>query len=212
VLFPASINNLRRWVAGYWVHYSRFSGFREDDHAQARARADGSVNDALGERLRFEVLENRERLNVPDISKATAADIQTLCDQFHEWVVGVGADPADEPPESPRLCNFLVVDAESLRALASVPEELLPHAVAVDFEKFMSRRRSKCYAGYVRDFVRGIETSPQDRGWMKTEARDLHDAWFLSVRMLMKGDGEGKLECCETTESPGDFWRSGSAF
>jgi hypothetical protein len=155
---------------------------------------------------------------MPDIGKATAADIQTICDRFYEWVVIVGADPTDEPLESPRLCNFLVVDAESLRALASVPEELLPHAVAVDFEEFMSRRRSKCYAGYVwlvdaqavRDFIRGIETNTQGRGWMKIEAGDLHDAWFLSVRMLMKGDEEVKLECCETTVGSGDFWHSGS--
>ncbi|KAK4034660.1 hypothetical protein C8A01DRAFT_18573 [Parachaetomium inaequale] len=219
-LFPAAIEKLRRWVVGYWIHYGRFCGFGEPDIARAEKKADGSVNDALGERLRFEVLEDRERLNMPDLGKTTAEDIQTLCNRFHKWVASVGEDPDTRPPADPRLVNFVVVDAESLRALASVPENVLPHGVAADREEFIRRRYSPCYAGYawlvdhraVKLYREGVQVNPRRRGWMKIGSEQLDDAWSQLVGLLMMGDGGAMIECSDSGEGSGEFWYSDSVF
>jgi hypothetical protein len=58
-------------------------------------------------RLRLEVVEDKDRLNMPDLEKATVDDIQALCDRFHEWVASVGEDPKAQPPATLGSAAFL---------------------------------------------------------------------------------------------------------
>jgi hypothetical protein len=219
-LFHPTVDKLRRWMVEYWLHYGRISGFGEEAQASAEKMSNGSVNEALGERLRFEIVEDKDRLDVPDPEKATVDEIQVLCDRFHEWVAGVGEDPEAQPPASPRLCSFLAIDAKALADLASVPDEIPPLQVAVDFEEFIRRRYSAMYNGWawivdpraVRRYREGVDLDPKHRGWMRIDPGLICSAWFLLVWLLMKGDGDGMIEGHENPKGSGRIFYSVSVF
>jgi hypothetical protein len=206
-----AVEKLRRLVVEYWIHYERFFGFGERDIPRAEEMADGSANEAVGERVRFEVLEDRNRLNMPDLGKPTAEEFQKLCDRFHEWRRRCRRGSRRQAAREPPTCQHVVADADSLRALASVAEDILSHSVAVGRDNFMRRRYSRRYAGYawlvesraVKLYREGIQTNPQRRGRMKIGSEQLDDAWFQLV---------GLFNICDGGKPPGEFWYSDSVF
>lgn len=94
-------------------------------------KSDGSVNDELGRRFIIgEVDVDSEKLNIPDLEKASQDDIKLLTNFFDSWLrnaVGdVDGNTEFNIQDSARFCDFLVIDEGSLRSLAALPQETPP--------------------------------------------------------------------------------------
>lgn len=132
-LFPGAIAKLEVWMRKYHLHIHRFPLWGEKGEAQHQNKANGSINDELGRRFRVELLEDKDRLDLPHLNRAAHDDISSLCDVFDTWVASVGQDhPLAETSISPRFCDCLVVDDEALRSLAAIPEDPPQLHVAAD--------------------------------------------------------------------------------
>ncbi|KAK8036729.1 hypothetical protein PG994_015226 [Apiospora phragmitis] len=133
-LFPAAIAKLEVWMRKYHLHINRFPMWGEIGEAKHRNKANGSINDELGRRFRVELLEDKDRMDLPHLNRASHDDIGSLCDVFDTWVASVGQDhPRDETTSiSPRFCDCLVVDEEALRSLAALSEDPPQLHVAAD--------------------------------------------------------------------------------
>ncbi|OBT46947.1 hypothetical protein VE00_02491 [Pseudogymnoascus sp. WSF 3629] len=112
------IRNLRRW---YLVHLNRL----------ATNKSDGSVNEELGHRfIPEEVDVNSEKLNIPELNKASQDDIKALTNAFDSWLYSAIGDVKGNDEfniqNSPRFCDFLVIDEGPLRSLAALPKETPP--------------------------------------------------------------------------------------
>ncbi|OBT84881.1 hypothetical protein VE02_05927 [Pseudogymnoascus sp. 03VT05] len=117
-LRPIVLGNLRRWVTQYFVHLNRL----------ATNKSDSSVNEELGRRFILEEVDvDSEKINVPDLDKATQDDIKALTNVFDYWLrnaVGdVDGNAEFNIQDSARFCDFLVIDEGSLRSLAALPKE-----------------------------------------------------------------------------------------
>ncbi len=213
-LFPVAVEKFRRWVTEYWVYYNRIAGFGDTRIAYARKHYNTSVNEALAQRFRIDVLEDdKDRLNLPDLDKTTVEDIRTLNNRFRQWAESVGEDAGT--PSSPRFSYFLVIDAVSLQELAALSEQIpLLRQVAVDRDEFL-RRRAEYNCGQLwlvdsRAVVSHHEDSDQRyRGWMKIGVSSLPEAWFYAAWMLGEGGGDEKIECMANPEGSGSFWYVG---
>ncbi|KAK7953156.1 hypothetical protein PG996_014053 [Apiospora saccharicola] len=134
-LFPVVIAKLELWIRQYYVHMSRFPLWGEKGEAQHKP--DGCVNEEVGRRLRFDILQNARDLDYPPLRHASRQDIEQVCNVFREWAVGFGGDTDLEHQQNPRFCHCLAVDEEALRSLLALSDETPPLRVAVD----MAQRR-----------------------------------------------------------------------
>ena len=79
-------------------------------------KTDGSANEEIGRRFRIEVLQDKDKLNFPELTGASC--IYSAPDHlFNPWVLGVGGDPTDDYPANARLAGCIAIDLESLHSL-----------------------------------------------------------------------------------------------
>ncbi|KAI4597530.1 hypothetical protein KJ359_004232 [Pestalotiopsis sp. 9143b] len=164
---------LRRWVAGYFVHYLRL----------AANKPDMTVNNELGRRFILEVVESKEleALQLSDLAKATQDDIKSLTGIFDAWLLRAVKDDLARPNLNPRFVDFLVVDEDSLRSLAALPEETIPLGPVTIQERRMSLY-DDAYLWLVDSQAvrryKGIDTAEDYNGLMRLQACEIPDAWF----------------------------------
>ncbi|KAK7959257.1 uncharacterized protein PG986_004111 [Apiospora aurea] len=192
-LLPSVLAKLERWMSQYHLHINRFPFWGELGEAKHKKRSNGSINDELGRRFRIELVQDEKKLNMPHLQNASQLDICSLCDVFDVWVASVGQDPHAQYPLSPRFCDCLVIDEDSLRMLLEIPDEPPTLHVAADSEK----RGMRC-CGYeffwlldtraVRNFAQNPDKSPTYRGWMKVEVSMIINSWFDKCSRLQRGD------------------------
>ncbi|KFZ12468.1 hypothetical protein V502_07060 [Pseudogymnoascus sp. VKM F-4520 (FW-2644)] len=175
-LWPIGLENLRRWVTQYFVHLNRL----------AANKSDGSVNDELGRRFIIEEVDvDSEKLNVPDLGKASQDDIKALTNVFYSWLrsaVDVEGNAEFNIQDSARFCDFLVIDEGSLRSLAALPKETPPLGL-VSRQERRDRDILYCYSYVwlvdsqaVKRF-QGVENGDNYDGWMKLCPDDIPEAW-----------------------------------
>lgn len=136
-LWPVALAKLERWVTQYFVHETRLAVPRFTD---------GSVNEEMGRRFVLETLQDpqSEPLQIPDMSKASRAEILALADIFDAWYYDVVGGNQDARRFNPRFWDFLVIDEAALRSLIKLPDELPPTDPAPREE----RRVSALYTGH----------------------------------------------------------------
>lgn len=71
---------------------------------------------------------NIDKLNIPNLDKASQDDIKALTKVFDSWLYSaVGhVDEEFNIQHSARFCDFLIIDEVSLRSLAALPKETPP--------------------------------------------------------------------------------------
>lgn len=118
----------------YFVHLNRL----------ATNKSDGSVNVELGRRFIIEEVDvDSEKLNIPDLEKASQDDIKSLTNVFDSWLrnaVGdVDGNAEFNIQDSARFCDFLIIDEGSLRSLAALPKETPPLGLVTREERRVSQ-------------------------------------------------------------------------
>ncbi|KFY80131.1 hypothetical protein V499_00967 [Pseudogymnoascus sp. VKM F-103] len=205
-LWPVGLENLKRWVTQYFVHINRL----------ATNKSDGSVNEELGRRFILEEFDiDPEKLNIPDLNKASQDDIKALTNVFDSWLrSAVGNVEGNEEfniQHSARFCDFLVIDEVSLRSLAALPKETPPLGL-VSREERRARDILYCYSYVwlvdsqaVKRF-QGVEDSDNYDGWMKLCTEDIYDAWFERTNAC--GKWLYTFERKDIPKLPGKLWYS----
>lgn len=166
-------------------------------------KPDMTVNNELGRRSVLEVVESKEleALQLPDLAKATQDDIKSLTGIFDAWLLRAVGDDLARPNCNPRFVDFIVVDEDSLRSLAALPEETIPLGPVTRQERRVSRQSQRglpyqtdqiCQAQMdlydeaylwlvdsqaVRRY-KGIDDAENYNGLMRLQASDIPDAWF----------------------------------
>lgn len=174
-LWPIALARLRHWVADYFIHYLRLMANKPDM----------TVNNELGRRFVLEVVESKEleALQLPDLAKATQDDIKSLTGIFDAWLLRAVGDDLARPNCNPRFVDFIVVDEDSLRSLAALPEETIPLGPVTRQER---RAQMDLYdeaylwlvdSQAVRRY-KGIDDAENYNGLMRLQASDIPDAWF----------------------------------
>ncbi|KFY32426.1 hypothetical protein V493_00218 [Pseudogymnoascus sp. VKM F-4281 (FW-2241)] len=211
-LWPVGLENLKRWVTQYFVHINRL----------ATNKSDGSVNEELGRRFILEEVDvDSEKLNVPDLDKASQDDIKALTSVFDSWLRSAVGDVENNDEfnikHSARFHDFLVIDEGSLRSLAALPKETPPLGL-VNREERRARDILYCYSYVwlvdpqaVKQF-QGGEYESGDYGhnydgWMKLCTEDIPEAWFERIRT--SGNWVRTFERREMPEGSGKFWYYG---
>ncbi|OBT80372.1 hypothetical protein VF21_00740 [Pseudogymnoascus sp. 05NY08] len=207
-LWPIALENLRRWVTQYFVHLNRL----------ATNSSDSSVNEELGRRFILEEVDvDLEKINVPDLDKASQDDIKALTNVFESWLrnaVGdVDGNAEFNIQDSARFCDFLVIDEGSLRSLAALPKET-PSLELVSREERRARDILYCHSYVwlvdsqaVKRFQEGGDGDNYD-GWMKLCTEDIPDAWFERTRV--SGKWLYTFERTEIPQGSGKLWYSPS--
>ncbi|KAK7959302.1 uncharacterized protein PG986_004156 [Apiospora aurea] len=224
-LFPAAIAKLKRWIRQYYVHKTRFSPWG-GEKGEASHKPDGCINAEIARRLRFDILQDAEELNIPRIRDAARADIERVCDVFARWVAGRRGDVDVGCQRNPRFRDCLVVDEEVLRSLLALPDETSPLRVAVDSaQKFVWRVAGFAFLWKFEPwFIRHsapytVETSfcyeysrvLTRRGWTKIEAEDLDNLWLYRFQRPNK---EEEHLASKEVEIDGvkDYWYDSIAY
>ncbi|KAK1539155.1 SCP-like extracellular protein [Colletotrichum costaricense] len=200
-LWPIAMDKLNRWVTQYFIHANRL----------VMNKPDGEVNEELARRFILEVVEDKEseKLKVPDLSIASQETVQTLTQVFEEWRRGAIGDISSGLGESPRFCDFLVIDEASVRSLAALPDDLPSTELVPRAER---RARNHIWAGVhvwlvdslaVRRFS-GTEDEDNYDGWMRLSPHDLADAWFEKVER--SSSENWTFERVDIPEGSGEKW------
>ncbi|GJC87652.1 hypothetical protein ColLi_10490 [Colletotrichum liriopes] len=172
------MDRLTRWVAEYLVHVNRL----------VNKKLDGSANDEIARRFVLEVVETTELrgLGLFDLSTASQVDIESLVRIFETWRLSAIGTVDVDTRKNPRFCDFLVIDENSLRSLAALPDET-PHLGPVS-----------------RTERRGVEDGDNYEGWMKLCSDDIYEAWFEKVTRSDKD--YWTFERHEIPEGSGIMW------
>ncbi|KAK0378286.1 SCP-like extracellular protein [Colletotrichum limetticola] len=200
-LWPIAMDKLNRWVTQYFIHANRL----------VMNKPDGEVNEELARRFILEVVEDKEseKLKVPDLSIASQETVQTLTQVFEEWRRGAIGDISSGLRESPRFCDFLVIDEASVRSLAALPDDLPSTELVPRAER---RARNHIWAGVhvwlvdslaVRRYS-GTEDEDNYDGWMRLSPHDLADAWFEKVER--SSSENWTFERVDIPEGSGEKW------
>jgi hypothetical protein len=153
-----------------------------------KQKVDGSANEEVGRRLCFELVEDKDdpRLQLQRLSEAKQENIHSLVEVFTEWVASVG-ESLENPP-SPRFCDFLVLDQESLDALLRMPDTTPPLRPAQDLaEKTKWRSDGDSFLWLVDPAAvrsHAEDETPQKRGWMKVRIFQLDTSWFTRASFI----------------------------
>lgn len=180
-LFPEVLDRIKRCV--HWAtHSRRFPIFGPP--CRERCIAYAEPNDEISGRFYLNVIEdktNLEKLAGPD-------HFMALYDYFRQWLVGVGVDPDEPNPayKSPRFRHFLVIDAESLQSLTTIPGETPPLRCAVDYQE---KQQFVWWAQDAWFWLLDATVMPkpelhEDRycGWCRIDCLQLEEDWFMDVR------------------------------
>ncbi|KAL5352384.1 hypothetical protein ACLOAV_002332 [Pseudogymnoascus australis] len=176
----------------------------------ATNRSDKSVNEELGRRFILEEC-NIEKLNIPNLDKASQDDIKALTKVFDAWLYSAAGDVDEEfnIQHSARFCDFLAIDEASLRSLAALPKETPPLGL-VSREERRARDILYCYSYVwlvdsqaVKRF-QGVENGGHYDGWMKLCTEDIYDAWF--ERTNARGTWRYIFERMDIPKVPGKLW------
>ncbi|OBT63851.1 hypothetical protein VE03_06582 [Pseudogymnoascus sp. 23342-1-I1] len=212
--YTVGLENLKRWVTQYFVHINRL----------VTHKSDGSVNEELGRRFILEEVDvDSEKLNIPDLDKASQDDIKALTDVFDSWLRSAVGDVKNidkfNVKHSARFHDFLVIDEGSLRSLAALPKETPPLG-PVNREERRARDILYCYSYVwlvdpqaVKRFQGGGEYEIGDNygrnydGWMKLCTEDIPEVWFERARA--SGNSVRTFERREMPEGSGKFWYYG---
>ncbi|OIW27914.1 hypothetical protein CONLIGDRAFT_454278 [Coniochaeta ligniaria NRRL 30616] len=180
-LFTKVIDKIERCVY-HSTHSERFPGFGPS--CQERCITYAEQNDEISRRFYLDVIEdkaNLEELDGPD-------HFMALYDYFRRWVVGVGESPDDADPfrKNPRLRHFLVIDAESLRSLSEIADEMPPLRCAADYQE---KAASVRWGGQGWLWLLDATVMPKPelhedryRGWCRIGCRLLEHEWFEDLR------------------------------
>ena len=112
-LWQAALEKLQRWVTDYFIHENRL----------ITNKPDASVNEELARRFVLEVVEDKKTLNFPNLSEVSQEDIGSLTRAFETWRHKALGDVEFDLRDSPRFCDFLVIDEGALRSIAGLPNE-----------------------------------------------------------------------------------------
>lgn len=112
-MWQPAIEKLQRWVTDYFIHESRL----------IYSKPDASVNEELARRFVLEVVEDKKTLNFPNLLEASQEDIRSLTQAFETWRRKALGDVEFDLRDSPRFCDFLVIDKGALRSIAGLPNE-----------------------------------------------------------------------------------------
>ncbi len=127
VLFPLAMGRLRQ-VVRWWCHDTRFPGVGAS--CEKCKVVDGSWNEKVFGRFWLDVVEDREWLGGLDGGSEgeEGERFRRLAVYFQQWCAGVDtrSDTGDVRNRDPRFTSCLVVDGESLAALAQMEEEVPP--------------------------------------------------------------------------------------
>ena len=219
VLFPVAMERLRALVR-YWCHYTRFPAFGAS--CEKRKVVDEEWNEEVAGRFWLDVVEDREGLGgfggvgsgVGGGEGEGGVDEPTrfgaLAEYFRRWCEGVDtqSDTGDARNVDPRFTGCLVVDTESLAALAQIPEELPPLRCAATREE-KADIQGTGYPAWLWIVEARYMALPAERraegwggagdaypGWLRVEPRDLFptwsDHWYLNDgdRALCLGHAE----------------------
>ena len=193
ILFPLAMERLRE-VVRWWCHYTRFPSFGAS--CKAWKVDDGSWNEEVFGRFWLDVVEDREGLGGLDATNSGSGGkserFGKLAGYFRRWCEGVDtlSDTGDVRDRDPRFTSCLVVDGESLAALAQMEEEvpLLQCAMTREEKAYSlgtgypgwlwlvearymalpAERRKERWGGG------GSDTYP---GWLRVQPCDLFSAW-----------------------------------
>ncbi|TPX10952.1 uncharacterized protein E0L32_008158 [Thyridium curvatum] len=202
-LWPVALAKLERWVTQYFVHETRLAVPRFTD---------GSVNEEMGRRFVLETLQDpqSEPLQIPDMSKASRAEILALADVFDAWYYDVVGGNQDARRFNPRFWDFLVIDEAALRSLVKLPDELPPTDPAPREE----RRARDIYWDFAYVWLvdpqaarryKGIDNDENYDGVMKLSPADIPSSWFERVAMTLQSDSHIFLRQ-EIPTGSGSLW------
>ncbi|KAJ0334307.1 hypothetical protein COL5a_000359 [Colletotrichum fioriniae] len=200
-LWPIAMEKLNRWVTKYFIHANRL----------VTNKPDGEVNEELARRFLLEVVEDKEseKLKFPDLSTASQETIQTLTQVFEDWRRSAIGEIGSGLGDSPRFCDFIVIDEASMRSLAALPDDLPSTELVPRAER---RARNQIWAGVyvwlvdsraVRRFS-GTEDDDNYDGWMRLSPHDLADAWF--EKLERSSSEEWTFDRVDIPEGSGEKW------
>ena len=109
------MEKLQRWVTDYFIFYTQLTC----------GKPDASLNKELARRFVLEVVEDKETLNFPNLLEASQDDIRSLTQAFETWRRKALGNVEFDLRDSPRFCDFLVIDEGALRSIARLPNETL---------------------------------------------------------------------------------------
>jgi hypothetical protein len=227
VLFPLAMERLKA-VVRWWVHYYRFPMF--GPACEQRKVLDTRWNDEVADRFWLDVVEDKEGLEGFDSDGVVGvgesgdetreretderaqelARFEGLAEYFRQWCEGVDTQSCtgDVRDKDPRFTSCLVVDAESLAALAQMDEELPPlRCPATREEKAWIRGTG--YPGWLWMVEARYMALPAERrrecrgdggdaypGWLRVLPEDLSPTWANHWSL---NDGDRAL-CLEHVE------------
>ncbi|KFY42557.1 hypothetical protein V494_02357 [Pseudogymnoascus sp. VKM F-4513 (FW-928)] len=196
-LWSIGLENLKRWVTQYFVHLDRI----------VTSKSDGSVNDELGRRFIIEEVDvDSEKLNIPDLEKASQDDIKALTNVFDSWLLNAVGD-VDGGAElniqnSARFCDFLVIDEGAPRSLVDLSKET-PPLTLVSREERRARINQYGDSQAVKRF-QGVQKGDNYYGWMRMWTEDTPNAWF--GRTGKSGKYNYAFESTEIPRGSGKLW------
>ncbi|KAK7435634.1 SCP-like extracellular protein [Colletotrichum acutatum] len=200
-LWPIAMDKLNRWVTKYFIHANRL----------VMNKPDGEINEELARRFILEVIEDREseKLKIPDLSVTSQETIQALTQVFEDWRGRAIGEIDSGLGDSPRFCDFLVIDEASMRSLAALPDDMPSTELVPRAER---RARNQIWAGVyvwlvdsaaVQRFS-GTEDEDNYDGWMRLSPHDLADAWFEKVER--SSNENWTFDRVDIPEGSGEKW------
>lgn len=211
------MEKLQRWVTDYFIHENRLIS----------SKPDASVNEELAGRFALEVVEDKETLNFPNLSEASQEDIGSLTQAFETWRRKALGDVEFDLRDSPRFCDFLVIDEGALRSIAGLPNEtpslelvsraerrvchlsclLQPNADFL-YKKARYQLFEFTYVWLVDSLAvlryQGIDDADNYNGLMKLNPSDISTAWFEKVTRF--SSEFWTFDRSEHSDGSGDKW------
>ncbi|KFY12500.1 hypothetical protein V492_03839 [Pseudogymnoascus sp. VKM F-4246] len=167
-----------------------------------------TVNDELGRRFIIEEVDvDSEKLNIPDLEKASQDDIKALTNVFDSWLLNAVSDDGNSEfniQNSARFCDFLVIDEGALRSLVDLSKETPPLAL-VSREERRARINQYCDShvwlvdSQTVKRLQGIQKGDNYYGWMGMCTEDIPHAWFERTG---KSDSKEKVEGSSLGSAP----------
>lgn len=198
-LWQIAMEKLQRWVTDYFIHENRLIS----------SKPDASVNEELAGRFALEVVEDKETLNFPNLSEASQEDIGSLTQAFETWRRKALGDVEFDLRDSPRFCDFLVIDEGALRSIAGLPNET-PSLELVSRAERRARYQlfEFTYVWLVDSLAvlryQGIDDADNYNGLMKLNPSDISTAWFEKVTRF--SSEFWTFDRSEHSDGSGDKW------
>ncbi|KFY77539.1 hypothetical protein V498_09306 [Pseudogymnoascus sp. VKM F-4517 (FW-2822)] len=169
----------------------------------------GSVNEELGRRFILEEVDvDSEKLNIPDLDKASQDDIKALTNVFDSWLRSAVGDVENNDvfnvQHSARFHDFL----SHRRGLTPLDRCTSQGDVAVRTSKSRGETSSNHSLLRLGGESDGGEYGHNYDGWMKLCTDDIPETWFERVRAF--GKSVQTFERREMPDGSEMFWYYGS--